>query len=302
MLISFIGIGGMVDFQYLKRFIMKILLALFSVFAVMGDTSIPVSVPVPDFVKIEGGTFIMGEPDSVYSPHEKHNAPRHTVTVSSFYMSKYEITQREFTAAMGFNPHGYWAPELPVDFVNWYDAIAYCNALSKLDGRTPAYEVTDTYVKWNRSADGYRLPTEAEWEYACRAGTSTLRYWGDNISFINANYKTLNAARTEVYDLFYLARLAPGGSYAPNAFGLYEMLGNVYEWCWDKWEDTPYDTNPQTDPVGPGGDMVAVNSRFQFVLRGGCWFVTDDCLRSGRRDEGPVNVRWKGNGIRLVHN
>ena len=281
---------------------MKVFLALSSVLVLMGCASVPVSVPIPEFVKIEGGTFTMGEPDSVYPSPGKNIAPQHTVTVSSFYMSKYEITQREFAAVMGFNPHGYWAPELPVDFVNWYDAIAYCNALSIQDGRTPAYEVTDTQVKWNRSADGYRLPTEAEWEYACRAGTSALRYWGDSISFGNANYKPLNRERTAVNDLTYLARLAPGGSYAPNKFGLYEMLGNVYEWCWDKWENKPYDTNPQTDPIGPGGDTVEIDSRYQFVLRGGCWFVTDDSLRSGRRDEGPVNIRWKGNGIRLVHN
>jgi formylglycine-generating enzyme required for sulfatase activity len=123
----------------------------------------------PDgFVRIKGGTFTMGSPSSE-AGHEDGEV-RHKVTVSDFSMGKYEVTQAEYEALTGTNPSNFKGAKLPVEQVSWYDAVEYCNRRSEKEGLTPAYTVTDAEVIWNKNAAGYRLPTEAEWEYACRAG------------------------------------------------------------------------------------------------------------------------------------
>lgn len=112
----------------------------------------------------------------------------HSVTVSDFYMRQYELTQVEYEAVMGENPSNFSGDDLPVENITWMDAIAYCNARSEQEGRTPVYTVEEQNVSWDRSADGYRLPTEAEWEYACRAGTTTPFYIAESPSAEDANY------------------------------------------------------------------------------------------------------------------
>ena len=128
---------------------------------------------VPEnFVLIKGGSFQMGSPDS--EPWRSVDETQHTVTVSDFYMSKYELTQKEYEEITGNNPSNFTGDDLPVENVSWLDAAAYCNALSERDGLTPVYTIDGQNVSWDRSANGYRLPTEAEWEYACRAGIFPL--------------------------------------------------------------------------------------------------------------------------------
>lgn len=135
------------------------------------STLAPVSEPTEGFVLIEGGTFQMGSPDS--EPWRSADETQYTVTVSDFYISPYELTQAEYETLMGENPSNFSGEDLPVENVSWLDAVAYCNARSDQENLTPAYTINGTNVTWNREADGYRLPTEAEWEYACRAGTET---------------------------------------------------------------------------------------------------------------------------------
>lgn len=120
---------------------------------------------------IQGGSFSMGSPES--EPWRGADEALHTVTISSFYMSAYEVTQREYEALMGNNPSTFQGADRPVEGISWYDAIEFCNAKSAAEGLTRAYTIEGQKVIWDRNADGYRLPTEAEWEYACRAGTVT---------------------------------------------------------------------------------------------------------------------------------
>jgi formylglycine-generating enzyme required for sulfatase activity len=155
--------------------------------------------------------------------------------------------------------------------------VEYCNKLSLKEGLTPAYTINGEDVTWNRNADGYRLPTEAEWEYACRAGTTTPFNTGDDITTAQANYDGNETS--------------PVGSFAPNAWGLYDMHGNMWEWCWDWYGG--YNTVPQTDPIG-------VSSGSNRVLRGGGWGgPAQDARSAGRANADPTD-RFVVLGIRLV--
>lgn len=138
-------------------------------------------------VYLEGGSFSMGSPKE-----ERQREPDealHEVKISGFYIDPYEVTQRDYGAVMGENPSYFQGEDLPVDSVTWYDAVGYCNALSQARGLTPVYGIGDGVVTWDRSADGYRLLTEAEWEYAARAGTDTVFYAGDQITSDVANFQ-----------------------------------------------------------------------------------------------------------------
>ncbi|MDR2484547.1 MAG: formylglycine-generating enzyme family protein, partial [Treponema sp.] len=210
--------------------------------------------PVPaGFVKIPGGTFMMGSPAD--EPGRASNETQHQVTVGSFYMGRYAVTQAEWRAVMGNNPSSFEGGSLPVECVNWYDAVEYCNKRSRREGLSPAYRINGTDVRWDRNVNGYRLPTEAEWEYACRAGTSGPFSTGNNITTSQANYNgnypynnnAKGANRRKTVEV---------GSFGSNGWGLYDMHGNVWEWCWDWYED--YTGAAQTDPAGPsaGGDRV----------------------------------------------
>ena len=129
-----------------------------------------------DFILIKGGTFSMGSPES--EDWRSNDETQHNVTVASFYMSKYEVTQKQWRAVTGSNPSNFIGDNLPIENVSWLDAITFCNALSKAEGRMSVYTIGDggKSVSWNRAANGYRLPTEAEWEYAARAGSTTPFY------------------------------------------------------------------------------------------------------------------------------
>ena len=144
-------------------------------------------ITVPEnFVRITGGTFQMGSPES--EAWRSADEIQHTVTVRDFYMSAYEVSQKEYQEMIGANPSNFKGDDLPVETVSWLDAIRFCNAYSEKENLTPVYIIDGNTVSWDRSANGYRLPTEAEWEYACRAGTTTPFNTESSISAEEANY------------------------------------------------------------------------------------------------------------------
>ncbi|MBN1426019.1 formylglycine-generating enzyme family protein [Candidatus Fermentibacteria bacterium] len=219
-------------------------------------------------VSLSGGTFQMGSTSQWADSDEQ---PVHTVTVSSFYMSKYEVTQAQYQEVMGTNPSYFQGANRPVERVTWYDAARFCNALSVSEGLTPCYNESNWSCTF--SANGYRLPTEAEWEYACRAGTTTDYYNGNETqsgcSPIDPNLNLIGwycgNANNQTHDV---------GGKQPNSFGLYDMSGNVWEWCND-WYGS-YSSGSQTDPTGPSSGSYR-------VLRGGRWYDYAQCCRSANR-------------------
>ena len=255
--------------------------------------SVKTTAPLPpaiSMVRINGGTFTMGSPAS--EPERNSNETQHQVTVSSFFMGKYEVTQAEYQAVMGSNPSTFTAGNFPVEKVSWYDAIEYCNRLSQMEGLTPAYTVGGTSVTWNRDASGYRLPTEAEWEYACRAGTTTPFNTGNNITTSQANYNGNDPYNNNAKGIF-RAKTTIVGSFAANQWGLYDMHGNVHEWCWDM--PSVYPTANQTDPVGGA-------SGSNRVIRGGSLYNGGQYLRSAIRFSDIPSLRRSDIGFRLVRN
>ncbi len=195
--------------------------------------------------------------DTYYSTTTK---PVHNVTVSAFRMGRYEITQAQYQAVVGKNPSYFTGDtKRPVEQVTWFDAVKFCNKLSKLAGLDSCYNLTTWACDFTKN--GYRLPTEAEWEYACRAGTTTYWYTGDNlIDLLKATWEG---------DTTY----AVGGKQA-NAFGLYDMHGNVMEWCND-WYG-PYSSANATDPQG-------AEPSYARVARGGIGFSNASETRSAAR-------------------
>jgi formylglycine-generating enzyme required for sulfatase activity len=265
----------------------------------------PPQQPAPaNMVWIQGGTFTMGSPEN--EPERSSiETPQYQVTLSSFYMGKYPVTQKEYREVMGTNPSKFKGDNLPVENVSWYDAIEYCNKRSQREGLTPVYTIDkdlsdrnnrnekDTVrwvVVWNQNANGYRLPTEAEWEYACRAGTMTPFSTGNNITTSQANYDGNNPYNNNAKGTFRQKTTAVG-SYSPNPWGLYDMHGNVCEWCWD-WYGT-YTGGAQTDPVGASSGSDRVN-------RGGSWNNSGQRVRSARRGLGDPDSRGGIIGFRIV--
>ena len=243
-----------------------------------------------NMVYIKGGTFDMGSPPT--EAERDIDEVLHQITVSSFYIGKYEVTQSENQKIMKDAASHFTGKKLPVESINWYYAITFCNELSLKRGLTPAYVVEGTAVAWDKNANGYRLPTEAEWEYACRAGTAAPFNTGNNITTDQANYDG-NSPYNDNERGAFLEKTMPVGSFKPNAWGLYDMHGNVYEWCWDWYAN--YALGEQTDPTGPAAGTF-------HVIRGGSWANSGYALRSAGRNfyiPGGGNERI---GFRLARN
>jgi formylglycine-generating enzyme required for sulfatase activity len=270
-------------------------------------------------VLIPEGWFAMGDTLSEGDPDE---SPLHTNYASAFYVDRYEVSRALWdTVYLWGLDHGYGfgnpgagkAANHPVESVSWHACVKWCNARSEMEGLMPCY-YTDVglttiyrtgtpspYVNWG--ANGFRLPTETEWEKAARGGAEGRRFpWssGDTISHSQANYR----ARTYFsYDQSYPAGFhpahndgvfpytSPTGSFGANGYGVYDMAGNVFEWCWDWW--SRYNSDRQTDPKGPASGSAR-------VLRGGSWRNDATRSRSASRDAiGPASV-YDDYGFRCV--
>jgi len=271
--------------------------------AVTADSNGVIRVSVPMFYRVRGyavptnlvaipaGTFTMGSPDSEPA-RWSDEGPRTRVTLSQgFWMGKYEVTQSEYLAVMGSNPSYFQGGNLPVERVSWNDAVAYCAALT----------TRERSAGWLPAGYIYRLPTEAEWEYACRAGTTTPFHYGSALRSGMANfygyyeYPPCGGSTWYCYNPSgtYLGRTTSVGSYAPNAWGLYDMHGNVWEWCQD-WYGT-YPGGSVSDPQGaPTGSYR--------VFRGGSWYYYGGagiCRSADRGYDSPA-LGYHGLGFRVV--
>lgn len=264
----------------------------------------------PDMVLIPGGEFLMGDHHDGMGP----SLPVHAVYVDSFYMSRYKIINQQYcdflnSAYMqglvqvssgvvyptgGGNPYcdtTVSAPysritwngssfgvvpgkkDHPMADVSWYGAVAYCNWRSQQEGYQQGYDLSTW--EYDFSKNGYRLPTEAEWEYAARGGEHNPYYrypWGDSIDGSKANYSNSG----DPYETGSYPWTTPVDYYPANGYGLYDMAGNVWDWCNDWYSDTYYSSSPYNNPTGP----VSGSKR---VLRGGCWFFGADYCRVALR-------------------
>ena len=253
------------------------------------------------FVLLQGGSFTMGSPTT--EKQRQADETQHTVTLSPFYIDPYEVTQKDYEEVMGTNPSHFSGADRPVENVTWYDAIRYCNALSERHVLTPVYTIEGNTVTWDRSANGYRLLTEAEWEYAARAGTHTVFHDGDYITSDNANFSGtypylieenyVHHNNPNVQTSDYRMETMEVNTLAPNNFGLYHMQGNVSEWCFDYYGQ--YDTTVTQDPTGPATGSLRVN-------RGGGWNDFAKQLRSAYRSATTPDTSEQNLGIRLARN
>ena len=225
-------------------------------------------------VYIPPGEFMMGLPSSE-SERQYDEDPVHRLTVTrGFYVSTTEATQAQYRSIMGTNPSYFKGKDNPVEMVSWNNAVEFCERLSEKEGRT------------------YRLPTEVEWEYACRAGTTTPFYTGETINTSQANYNGDYVYGNGTKGVF-RERTVSVGSFPPNAFGLYDMHGNVGEWCQDWYGEDYYETSPVSNPQGPSSGKCR-------VLRGGCWGSSPQLCRSADRDCFTPDFRSGNSGFRIV--
>ncbi len=236
-----------------------------------------------EMVLVTGGSFTMGC-GTGQSGCSGDESPTHTVTLSSFYMGKYEVTQQQYLTVMGSNP-SYFTGDLsrPAEQMTWYNAVDFCNKLSTLEGYTPYYNINGTTITINSGANGYRLPTEAEWEYAARGGTHYTDYYtysGSSTIDGVAWYTTNSGSTTHAV-----------GTKTANQLGIYDLTGNVWEWCYD-WYGS-YSSGSQTNPTGATSGSYRVG-------RGGSWNLSSTYCRIASR--GYINPTGSSYviGFRLV--
>ncbi len=272
-----------------------------------------------EMVLVEGGSFMMGRnslKDKVTGIEFKSELPKHKVHINSFYIGKYEVTvkeYKEFVKATGHRmpaqPDSAWFAEhpdtkifyplsktqwwgwkdyFPMHNVNWYDAVKFCNWKSKKEGLKEVYKfISRNEVKWDLSANGYRLPTEAEWEYAARGGNKSKGFiyaGSDNIDEVAWYDESTN-----------LKGPAKVGSKKPNELGLYDMSGNVWEWCNDYYSSSYYSNSPKENPTGPSPNIYR-------SLRSGGWHYRAELSRIADRDGPEAGMKNFNYGFRLAKN
>jgi formylglycine-generating enzyme required for sulfatase activity len=229
---------------------------------------------------IDGGSFERGS-----STGDEDELPIKKVKLDNFYIGITEVTQQQWEGIMGDNPSQSKGNNLPVERVSWYDAVKFCNAASLVDGLDPVYEIKEKQVTCNFKANGYRLPTEAEWEYAARGGRNhnTYPYSGsENIDDV-AWYRTGDLSQPQ-----------PVGSKMYNSVGLHDMSGNVWEWCWD-WYSAAYysDSSSLNNPTGP-------KTGTQKTIRGGSWYVNAEFCRVTNRSNRDPEKQLFYDGLRIA--
>ncbi|KST63154.1 bifunctional serine/threonine-protein kinase/formylglycine-generating enzyme family protein [Mastigocoleus testarum] len=226
-----------------------------------------------EMVEIPGGEFRMGSPQTEEG-RRNDEAPLHHVKVAPFFMGKFQVTQEQYKKIIGENPSDFKGVRRPVDRVNWHKAVEFCEKLTQMTGKT------------------YRLPSEVEWEYACRAGTTTPFHFGETIHAKLANYDSTKTYASGPRSK-HVQGTTPVGSFLPNAFGLYDMHGNVWEWCQDTWhanyEKAPTDSRP----------WISKPDSFR-VVRGGSWNVAPEKCRSAARDLRKPDIFGYTCGFRVV--
>ncbi|NQV17667.1 MAG: SUMF1/EgtB/PvdO family nonheme iron enzyme [Armatimonadetes bacterium] len=234
-----------------------------------------------EMIFVQGGTFEMGDH---YFEGDEDELPVHSVYLDSYYIGKYEVTQAEYEAVVGTNPSYFIGDDLPVEQVSWYDAVTFCNLKSQQEGLTPCYNLDDWSC--NFSANGYRLPTEAEWEYAARGGVN----WTDDYRHSGCH---------EIGELPYYAwysddQTHPVGTKLPNQLEVFDMSGNVWEWCNDWYGFDYYSSSPPSNPHGP-------DDEFGRILRGGGWGSSaDGCRVAVRNSSYPGLSQYRYFGFRFA--
>ena len=236
-------------------------------------------------MELPGGQFRMGSPETDYMADDDEK-PQHEVTIWAFRMAVTPVTAGLYHEVMEREPVAEEQEHLPMVDVSWYDAVAFCNRLSVREGYRPCYR--QRFKRWmcDWHADGYRLPTEAEWEYACRAGRATRYAFGDDSDRLEDYAWFEGNSSGQVHEV---------GQKRPNAWGLYDMPGNVWEWCWDWY--APYDEQPVTNPRGPKKPPVDSQRR---AMRGGSFVDSPRCQRSARRVNAPPESKGWDVGFRCV--
>lgn len=239
-------------------------------------------------ILVVGGTYLRGSAEQPYAASERV----HETTVSDYYLACTEISQAQYKAVMGANPSKIAGADKPVDSVSWLDAVSYCNKRSEREGFDSAYQIKGSSVIWDSSKNGYRLPTEAEWEYAARGGVSGAigevplkkapfagSFNADDVAWYDRNSgKTTKAVATK----------------KANELGFYDMSGNVWEWCWD-W----FGEYPKGAVINPTGSEKASGQR---VLRGGAWFTPSPLLRTTYRYWSAPSFKANTVGFRVARN
>jgi formylglycine-generating enzyme required for sulfatase activity len=238
-----------------------------------------------EMVELPGGTFLMGSPDSDDQAYSNEK-PQHPVTISAFAMACLPVTRKLYREILGKSPSA-WEQDkeddlLPANVVTWFDAVEFCNALSKRQGLRLCYRKVGDQVEWDHDANGYRLPTEAEWEYAVRAGTTTRWFFGDDPAELGRYAWFRDNAEGRVH---------PVGEKNPNPWGLHDLIGNVWEWCWDEYGN--YSASSASGSADPG-------RRWLRVLRGGAYWYEPRDLRSAVRVRYGSEVRSVSVGVRCV--
>jgi formylglycine-generating enzyme required for sulfatase activity len=248
----------------------------------------PKPIDLNRFVLVEGGNFTMGSAIGV-EPHEK---PEHPVNVQSFYIGKYEVTFEEYDRYCDSNKlpkpndNGWGRGRQPAIYVSWLDAVNYCNWLSRQDHLQPCYIVSGSDVKWLDTANGYRLATEAEWEYAARGGDKSKHtlYAGAEKADDAVWYKDNSSSKAQAT-----------GQKKANELGLYDMNGNVWEWVWDWYDGGYYMHSPTDAPKGP----TTGNYR---VMRGGAWYNNVSYVTVATRQNAGQGFKQNSVGFRIARN